>query len=183
MYPEIESQDHLDATLLQYGLTAPIPDRHESPSDGVVDDYIKTGPIVMNSLREDPLAASFYASGVREHVTTKNRSQWNAALETFRKSPDALTKSQVAYWLRQLCGGKKDLVEDLVEFCEQQDPSDLRELLSFLTPRINQQQWDRLAPKMTLPKDKIMLENIVTRRASTLEKNGVTPWFPEVEDH
>lgn len=164
------------------GLNYPIPDRYETVSPEVIRPYMEKGPQVMDGLQDFPVATRSFASAVCEHVSTKVSDQWDNAKLTFEHAPDSFTKGQLSHWLRKMAGGSKK-VQDLVEFSTHQDPRDLRSILHFLATRVNQEQWDTLAPKMTVPDDQMMLRNLTSRKAKIMEKNGVTPWFPSAEPH
>lgn len=136
----------LDETLEKVGLH-PVPGRHEVIPDEVVRSYIQSAPEVMDQLKLYPLSASIYASGVCEHISSKVSDQWENAKLAFVRAPDERTKSQLSYWLRQMCGSSKKRLEDLVEFVTQQEPAVLRDLLGFLAVKVDQEQWDRIAPE------------------------------------
>jgi hypothetical protein len=182
MSVEVEANMRIESTLQKLGLPSPVPDRHATPGIELVERYISSGPEIMNMMADDRVATRFFVCAVTEHVSTKCRREWKSAKETFDNAPDDLTKSQVSYWLSKMCGRNSGLIDDLVKFCERQEPENLRDLLAFLATRINQQQWDQLAPKMTIPRDQQMLRNLTTRRGAALEKNGVTPWFPDLKE-
>lgn len=165
------------------GLNYPVPNRYETVSPEVIRPYMEKGPQVMDELKDFPVATSSFASAVCEHVSTKVSDQWDNAKLTFEHAPDSFTKGQLSYWFVKMCGSSKKRLQDLVDFSSRQEPRDLRDLLGFLAPKVNQEQWDTLAPKMTVPDDQMMLRNLTTRKAKTMEKNGVTPWFPSVEPH
>lgn len=175
------AKEAMEEAFSRLGLDYPVPSRHASPDADTVRTYMRNGPQVMAELYDAPVATRSFASAVTEHVSVKVKDQWDNAKHTFEAAPDSMTRSQLSYWLEGMCGSSKARVQDLVDFVSRQRPEDLRDLLAFLAPKVNQEQWDSIAPKMTAPRDQQMLRNLTNRRAKALEKNGVIPWFPEIE--
>lgn len=175
------ARETLNRVLEKLNLPYPLPARRDQPTSELISEYIAAGPKVMELLEDEPLSARIYATSLAEHVSTKQASQWEDAKQTFTKAPDDFTKSQLAYWLRSICGSSKKRVDDLCSFALTQSPVNLREILAFLATRVNQPQWDSIAPKMIVPDDQSMIRNLISRKASALDKNGVVPWFPETD--
>ena len=176
-----DSDRPLAAALEAKGLPYPLPDRWEDPDPEMIRAYIHAAQDVVTAPGMDLELITDFSAAILEHITTKYRDCWDDMVTAYFAAPAGIERSQFAFWLMQAAGSSKKYVARVLNVVLAEDPALIWDFLPWLFVRINQEQWDLLAPNLTDPVLSERIVNFTRRNRSRIEKKGVTPWIPGVE--
>lgn len=177
----LDSDRPLAAALEAKGLPYPLPDRWEDPDPDMIRAYIHAAQDVVTAPGMDLELITDFSAAILEHITTKYRDCWDDMVAAYFAAPAGNERSQFAFWLMQAAGSSKKYVARVLDVVLAEDPALIWDFLPWLFVRINQEQWDLLAPNLTDPVLSERIVNFIRRNRSRIEKKGVTPWIPGVE--
>ncbi len=176
-----DSDRPLAAALEAKGLPYLLPDRWEDPDPEMIRAYIHAAQDVVTAPGMDLELITDFSAAILEHITTKYRDCWDDMVTAYFAAPAGIERSQFAFWLMQAAGASKKYVARVLDVVLAEDPALIWDFLPWLFVRINQEQWDLLAPNLTDPVLSERIVNFIRRNRSRIEKKGVTPWIPGVE--
>lgn len=161
-----DSDRPLIEVLEAKGLLYPLPDRWEDPDPEMIRAYIHAAQDVVTAPGMDLELITDFSAAILEHITTKYRDCWDDMVTAYFAAP---------------AGASKKYVARVLDVVLAEDPALIWDFLPWLFVRINQEQWDLLAPNLTDPTLSERIVNFIRRNRSRIEKKGVTPWIPGVE--
>lgn len=176
-----EKCNPLKVAVEAVGLPYPLPSRWATPDADLIRKYVKHAKDIVEAPGIEFTDLSEFSGAIREHIDTKFRDCWaDMVAAYFAAPPGKLNRSQFAFWLTQAAGNSKEFVAKVLDVVLQEDPAEIWEFSPWLMVRINQEQWDKLAPHLADPALVERNVNFIKMKRARIEKNGVNPWIPGI---
>lgn len=122
-----------------------------------------------------------FSVAIREHIGPKYRDFWDDMEAAYFAATEGQDRSQFAFWLMQTAGSNKQYTAKVLDVALREDPSNIWDFTAWLITKIDQKQWNSLAP--SLSDDSLVDQNVnlIRRKKKQIERRGVKPWIPGIE--
>lgn len=173
-----------DDQVLQHAVESrrlpwPMPTKWDRIKDATVLAYLEHAPDIFEELAAKyPGAVQAYADSLYEHVKARHAKMWDQALKTYALAPNLQTARWVASWLVKFCGHNQNRINTIIALIVNGDLENFMTRLNGLIPKLNQEQWDQIAPLFIDFENQKNLRFVAHKHQDKLKANGVTPWYP-----
>ncbi|MCQ4621504.1 hypothetical protein KBX19_09795 [Corynebacterium sp. CCUG 71335] len=171
------------------GLHTPVPDRHETMSDELLEHYVNGLDKVLQLDDFDVENKTDIVRAVNEFLKAKHHYLFDQFEQCYYAEPHFAFRSQVFFSLKKLAGTKEKYLDRMLEMylTDHRSIGTTNEMLKeyFQTLFIKngrQRHWDAIAETADTDRDIEFITLIAGKSQRQLERHGVNPWIPTLDD-
>lgn len=182
----------LEKAVRDRGLDWPMPNKYSHPTDKQLYGYLEHAAEIINTLKhEHPDALHSFTDAIGNHIRARHAKMWTEVMAVFHAVPDtqeetpgsteqALHQAKLwaASWLGKMCGSDRDKLDAVIELMASGHARVFWPAYKKILPKINQAQWDRIAPQFGDFELQKTLRYAVQACCNELADHGVEVWYP-----
>ena len=160
------------------GLPTPVPDRWDTVSDELLEEYILGYERVLThpDLNDDHKGC--IVGVFNEHVKARHKKYFDIVADYYQRS-ERHAASQLYFTLEKMCGSSIAMADKMLEVYNTGYGWFKEYFQSYFAERGTQKHWDAMANDATTEEDIEFLTLMAKSKKRYLDKHGVTPWVPE----
>lgn len=174
-----DNDSYFGQLALKVGLPTPVPDRWDTVSDEVLEQYILGFERVLDDPEFNDRQELSIVSVFNEHVKARHKKYFDVVAGYYLRA-EKLPASELFFTLKKMCGSSRAMADRMLEVYNT-DPRWFKHYFyGYFAERGTQKYWDVIANDATTAEDIRLLKILAKDKRRLFDKNNVDPWIPEL---